>query len=165
MAPPGRSRVNKALPHLRGRVGHISRRRRVRLYVVSLATWSTGVVWLLFHYFVKTVDRFGFETPHPAEKWCLIGHATVSFYAIWWFGLLWPNHIKSSWKLHIRRGTGGVLFGCTALLIATGCALYYIGNDRVRSWTSVLHWGVGFAGAVAFIIHLLTRTSRAPGHA
>lgn len=161
MAPLGHSSVSQALPHLRGRVGHMSQRRRMRLYAVSMATWCTGVVWLVLHYFIKSVDRFGFDAPHPAEKWFLIGHAAVSFYAIWWFGLLWPNHIKTSWKLHIRRWTGGVLFGCTALLIGTGCALYYIGSDRLRSWTAVLHWGVGLAALAAFIAHLLTRTARA----
>src|SRR5690348_8922556 len=114
---------------VRGRIGHMSRGRRFRLYAVSIGTWCTGIAWLLFHYFVKTVDSFGFEAPHPAEKWSLITHALVSFYALWWFGLLWPNHIKSSWKLHIRRGTGGLLFGCVAWLTVTGCALYYIGSD------------------------------------
>lgn len=148
--------------HLRARVGHMSHTRRVRLYVVSLACWCSGLAWLLFHYFMSSVDRFGFQAPHPGEKWSLIAHAIVSFYAIWWFGLLWPNHIKASWRLHIRRITGGVLFGCVAWLIATGCALYYIGSDRLRSWTSVLHWAVGLAALAAFLVHLMTRTSRAP---
>jgi hypothetical protein len=155
--------MTKELPHVRGRVGHMSRGRRLRLYGVSLATWITGVVWLIFHYFVRTVDQFGFEVPHPGEKWSLISHALVSFYAIWWFGLLWPNHVKSSWKLHIRRTTGGVLFGCVAWLSLTGWALYYIGSDRWRSWTSVSHWIVGVGGLIAFVVHLLTRTARAPG--
>jgi hypothetical protein len=152
-------------PHLRGRVGHMSRTRRLRLYAVSLACWCTGVAWLPVHYFVRTVDRFGFEAPHPAEHWFLVAHAMSSFYVIWWFGLLWPNHIKGSWRLHIRRGTGGVLFGCTAWLILTGCALYYLGSDVLRSWTSVLHWAVGLAALVAFVVHLLTRTPRATEHA
>jgi hypothetical protein len=155
----------EAQRHARGRVGHMSRGRRFRLYTVSIASWCTGVVWLLFHYFVKTVDRFGFEAPHPAEKWLLISHALVSFYALWWFGLLWPNHIKSSWKLHIRRGTGGLLFGCMAWLCVSGCALYYIGSDFWRSWTSILHWAVGVGALFAFVLHLLTRTARAPGNA
>jgi len=137
--------MSKEAHHIRGRIGHMSRARRFKTVRREPRVWCTGVVWLLFHYFVKTVDRFGFEAPHPAEKWSLISHAFVSFYALWWFGLLWPNHVKSSWKLHIRRGTGGVLFGCTAWLTVTGCALYYIGSDFWRFWTSILHWTIGLA--------------------
>lgn len=145
----------------RGRVGHMSRLRRFTLYGVNLAAWGTGVLWLLFHYFLKTTDSFGFENSNPAEKWWLIVHALFSFYALWWFGLLWPNHIKKSWKAHIRRGTGGTLFGCAAWLSLTGYALYYVGSLAWRSWVSILHWTVGLAALVAFIVHLRTRTPRA----
>ena len=146
--------------HGRGRVGHMPKRRRYSLYGVSLAVWLTGAVWLIFHYFVKQVDNFGFEAPHPAEKWSLIVHAGFSFYVLWWFGMLWPNHIKKSWKTHVRRGTGGTLFGFAAWLTLTGYALYYLGSDVWRSWVSVLHWAVGLGALVAFMLHLLTRTPR-----
>lgn len=138
----------------------MSRARRFTLYGVSSAVWITGALWLLFHYFLKKTDAFGFESSHPGEKWWLISHAFFSFFAIWWFGLLWPNHIKKSWKALIRRGTGGLLFGCTAWLSLTGYALYYIGSDIWRSWISILHWAIGLGALVAFIYHLQTRTPR-----
>ncbi len=146
----------------RGRVGHLSRHRRLAIYAVSLTVWITGALWLIYHYFLKTEDSFGFENPRPEEKWWLTTHALASFYALWWFGLLWPNHIKRSWNTHVRRGTGGLLFACTAWLCVTGCALYYLVNDRWRSWDSILHWAVGLAALAAFALHLLTRTPRAP---
>ena len=145
----------------RGRVGHMSSARRWVLYGTSLAVWLTGAVWLIFRYFIQATDSFGFASPHPAQKWWLIGHAVTSFYGLWWFGLLWPNHVKKSWKAHIRRWTGGVIFGCTAWLALSGCALYYIGNEEVRSWFSLSHWVVGLAALVAFVVHLRTRTPRA----
>lgn len=144
----------------RGRIGHLPRRRRLTIYVVSIGVWITGAVWLLFHYFVREVDKFGFENAHPAEKWWLIGHAAFALMAVWLFGVLWPGHVKKSWHQKIRRGTGGALFGVTAWLTLTGLALYYIGSDAWRSWTSILHWTVGLAGLGVFAFHLLTRTPR-----
>ena len=144
----------------RARVGHLSRLRRYSLYFASAGICATGVVWLYAHYFLESVDSFGFAGPHPAEKWSLIAHAGVAFYGIWWFGLLWPNHIYKSWKARIRRATGGVLFGCVAWLTLTGYALYYIGSERWRSWFSILHWVVGLAAAAAFAVHLRTRSPR-----
>jgi hypothetical protein len=151
--------MTKANP-ARGRVGHLPHQRRNSIYAVSAGVWATGVLWLLFHYFVKTTDKFGFESPHPLEHWWLIGHAAFAFLAIWYFGILWPGHVKKSWTLKIRRGTGGVLFGFTAWLILTGFVLYYVGSDFWRNLTSLAHWIPGVVALVAFLVHLLTRTPR-----
>lgn len=138
----------------------MSRLRRYSLYLVSGCVCLSGASWLYAHYLLQAVDSFGFEGAHPAEKWSLIAHAALSFYGMWWFGMLWPNHITKSWKAQIRRVTGGILFGCIAWLMLTGCALYYIGSETWRSWFSILHWAIGVAVAVAFIVHLRTRSPR-----
>jgi hypothetical protein len=148
----------------KGRIGHLQRPRRLTVYAVSIGVWVTGAIWLLFHYFVKQVDKFGFENAHPAEKWWLIGHAAFAFMSIWLFGVLWPAHVKKSWTAHIRRGSGGTLFGITTWLALTGLALYYIGSDTWRSWTSILHWAPGLGAVAIFAWHLLTRTPRSDKH-
>jgi hypothetical protein len=145
---------------LRGRIGHLPKRRRWTVYITSVGVWLTGAVWLIFHYFIKKVDQFGFENVHPAEKWWLIAHASFAFAAMWLFGVLWPGHVKKSWNAHIRRWSGGTLFGVTLWLSLTGFALYYIGSDAWRSWTSLSHWIAGLAALAAFLWHLITRTPR-----
>ena len=147
----------------KGRVGHLTKRRRYNVYVTSLGVFLTGVVWLIFKYFIKQVDQFGFENAHPGQKWALIAHAAFGFYSLWLFGVLWPAHVKRSWNSHIRRGSGGTLFGVTAWLGLTGLALYYIGSDFWREATSLSHWIIGLGALVVFIIHLLTRTPRGSG--
>ena len=141
------------------RVGALPTRRRLNIYAIAIGVWVTGVLWLIYHYFVRIIDNFGFENSHPLEQWWLIAHAIFSFAAVWMFGVLWPNHIKKGWKMKARRPTGGGLFGVILWLTLTGLALYYIGSDAWRSWTSILHWTVGLAGIVVFIWHLVTRTS------
>jgi hypothetical protein len=146
--------------HARGHIGHMSRPRRYALYCVSCAVWLTGAVWLLLNYFPGRPNSLGFPTPNPVQTPILIAHAVISFYAIWWFGLLWPNHIKKSWRTRIRRGTGGTLFGFAVWLMGTGIALYYVASDGLRGWTSKAHWIVGLAALGVFALHLLTRTAR-----
>ncbi|NBR18198.1 MAG: hypothetical protein EBT81_10105, partial [Gammaproteobacteria bacterium] len=65
------------------RTGVLPPGRRRLLHGVALGTWSTGAVWLVFHYFVRVVDEFGFDNPHPQQRWWLIGHAVFSFAAVW----------------------------------------------------------------------------------
>jgi hypothetical protein len=145
------------------RVGALPTRRRLNIYGIAIGVWVTGAVWLVYHYFVRTIDNFGFENVHPHQQWWLIAHAVFSFAAVWMFGVLWPNHIKKGWKLNTQRLTGGSLFGVITWLTLTGLALYYIGDDALRSWTSILHWGVGLAGLAVFLIHLRTGPSRETG--
>ncbi len=146
------------------RIGTLPRRRKIMVYTVSIGSLVTGVVWLLYHYFIRTVDQFGFESPDPNQKWWIIAHAVFSFFAVWAFGVLWTNHVKRGWRAKVRRLTGGMLFGLTVWLTLTGVALYYIGQDDWRSWTSVLHWGAGLAAFAAFIWHLYFQRSPAEDH-
>lgn len=135
------------------RTGVLPVGRRRLLHGLAIGTWLTGAVWLVFHYFVRTVDQFGFENPHPQQQWWLIAHAVFSFGAVWMFGALWSDHIVRGWKARLRRPTGGTLFGVSAWLTLTGCALYYIGNDFWREWTSLAHWIVGLLALIVFVIH------------
>ncbi|MFK7956885.1 MAG: hypothetical protein AB8B96_12400 [Lysobacterales bacterium] len=39
-------------------------------------------------------------------------------------------------------------------MILTGYALYYIGNDAVRYWLSLLHWVAGGPALAVFFLHI-----------
>lgn len=153
-----RGRVRKATP--KGRVGVLPRGRKNAIYAISSGVWCTGGLWLIYHYFVRQTDGFGFEGPHPLEKWWLIAHAAFGVWAVWMFGLLWPNHIKLGWTTRTRWISGGTLFLAVAWLTLSGFLLYYLGSDRWRSWTSLGHWILGLAGPVAFFLHLPFRGLR-----
>jgi hypothetical protein len=144
----------------RTKVGHIPSRRRLGIYSIGIGVWLTGVLWLVFHYFIKTEDEFGIENSTPYEQVWLVGHAAFSFFAIWMFGVLWLSHIKLGWNAKMNRVTGGTLFAVIAILILTGFGLYYLGNANLRSWTSVIHWVVGLAALIFFVVHRFPRLSR-----
>ncbi|MFO1425746.1 MAG: hypothetical protein U1F11_01970 [Steroidobacteraceae bacterium] len=143
-------------------MGALPTRRRRWVRALASGTWITGVVWLYFRYFVTVTDRFGFEGPHPQQHWWLVAHAAASFGAVWMYGVLWPGHVLRCWRSHLRRWSGGTLFGVTLWLILTGFALYYLGSDRLRDWTSILHWAVGLAAIGAWLVH---RRANRPGAA
>jgi hypothetical protein len=136
----------------------MARGRRVLVYGIGLGVWLTGGLWLVFHYFIRSVDEFGFAGPSPLERRWLVAHAAFAVAAVWIFGLLWPSHIKPGWAIRMQRPAGGTLFAVIAWLILSGFALYYIGASEWRSWTSVSHWAVGLAAIAVFVVHLLTKT-------
>ena len=135
----------------------MSARRRWILYVVDGGVWGTGVLWLIYHYFLRKQGPFGFVN-NPLEHWWIVAHAALSFGAIWLFGLVWA-HVAGGWSMRWRRWSGGTLFGVLTVLIFSGYGLYYIDSQKIHSWVSILHWGVGLAALAAFVIHRLSKSA------
>ena len=138
----------------------ISRRRRLLTYVVGAGLWATGALWLLFHFFLQRQTDFG-PTPHPLEYWWRSTHGFFGFASLWTFGLLWGAHVADAWKSGRHRVSGSALFAVLCWLIVSGYLLYYLGNDRLISVVSMLHWSVGLLLPVPFIIHRLSRPTSA----
>ena len=134
--------------------------RRAAVYAIGLGLWSSGGLWLLFHYFVVHHGAFG-PSPDPAEPWWLTLHGAFAFAAIGMFGFLWGVHIVAGWSAGRRRRSGGLLAGALAWLMVSGYLLYYLGDEDLRAIVSVLHWSIGLASPIALIAHGLTRRHRA----
>lgn len=131
--------------------------RRWTVYAISFATWLTGVLWLIYHYFMTTEGRFGPVT-HPLEPIWIRLHAAFSFFAIAILGLLWGVHILRGWHANWRRWSGGTLVAIFIVLTVTGYGLYYALDEQWRNWTSLIHWVVGLAAIAAFFIHWLSKS-------
>ena len=137
----------------------LSRTQRASIYAIGIGIWLTGVLWLLFHYFVVYPGRFG-PTTSPLEPWWLALHGAFAFTVIWIFGLLWGVHVPAGWSRGRRRPSGGVLAGLLGWLIVSGYLLYYAGGEEFRAGVSLAHWIIGLAAPIAFLAHRLNRHRR-----
>ena len=75
------------------RIGALPPARRRAVHVIGALVWVTGAVWLIFKYFVRVPDEFGFDNPHPLMGSWMIAHAFASLGAVWLFGVLWRGHV------------------------------------------------------------------------
>lgn len=137
----------------------IGRTRRLGIYATGSGLWLSGGLWLLFHYFMQSRGDFTLA-PHPLEAWWLRLHGAFAFGAIWVFGLLWSVHVTPGWADGKRRRSGAVLVGLFLWLTLTGYLLYYLGHERLRSLTSLLHWSLGLLLPGPFLLHRLVATQR-----
>src|SRR5690242_6476533 len=112
--------LNRASEPNRGPIA-LPLRRRFTLYGIALGVWLTGVLWLIYHYFLRQEGPFGFKN-NPLEHLWIVLHAAFGFAAIWMFGVLWSVHVKHAWELRWRRRSGGTLFGFVLALSLTGYA-------------------------------------------
>ena len=134
-------------------VGQLPRRYQIGIYALSAGLFLSGVLWLYFHYFVRVVDQFGFENPHPAQGKLLILHAAFALPSVWIFGFLWRSHVKPAWRAQLKRVSGGSIWMLVLLMGLSGYALYYIGSERIRDIVSVTHWVLGIAAGIALPVH------------
>ena len=70
----------------------LGRSRRLALYVVGCGVWTSGALWLLFHYLLVQQGEFGPKIS-TLEPWWLKLHGAFAFATLWIFGLLWGVHV------------------------------------------------------------------------
>ena len=137
-------------PH--GEALRLERWHRLVVYGVSLALTITGLLWLLFHYFVHQQGAFG-QKPHPLTMWWLRLHGAAAMLALVGAGSLTLTHMRRAWRLRRNRGWGGALGMASIILIATGYLLYYAADEDLRNVTSLSHWIVGLACVALLPLH------------
>ncbi len=130
--------------------------RRWLIYGIGAGVWTSGVLWLLFHYFLMRSTELG-PAPNPMEPWWLAVHAGFGFATVWMMGLLWGVHIVGGWRMRRHRVSGATLLTFLGWLVLSGYLLYYLGGDQSRALVSLAHWVIGLALPIPFLVHWLVR--------
>ncbi len=130
----------------------LSARHRRSLDFFAILLWASGVAWLIAHYALRSSDPLA--GAHPSEPWWLRLHggAVIGFLVA--FGALLPGHIRRGWRQELNRASGLTMIVVAAVLALTGYGLYYVVDDAWRASTSVIHWVVGLASAIALTVHV-----------
>lgn len=129
----------------------LSRRHKIAFYGILVVVFATGAIWAWLHYLAHGENDFGSSR---AETWTLTIHGLFAAASLLVIGSLLPLHIKFAWRARRNRVNGVFFISIVTLLILSGYALYYIGNERLRSWTSWIHLIVGLALPVLLVFHI-----------
>ncbi len=140
----------------------LSRRHELWVYGTGAVLSLSGIGWLICHYLLPTPTA----GPHPLEVWWLRLHGAAVVGFLITLGTLLPAHVVYGWRHRMNRGSGIPMLAAAALLGLSGYGLYYLVDDRLRSWTSTLHWIVGLAATALLALHSLLgkRGARARSH-
>ena len=79
------------------------------LYTVGVLLVLSGILWLVFHHFVRIDGEFG-PTLHPLEPWWLRLHGMAGAAFLIGFGSVLPGHVRRAWGAARNRITGTVFF-------------------------------------------------------
>lgn len=130
----------------------LSRRHERCVYVIGGVIFVSGLGWLGDHYLFAGSAEFG-ERHGAFEPWWLRLHGAAMMLGLIVLGSLFPGHVARAWRTGVNRRSGLVILSVAVLLTATGWALYYIGDEDTRAWTSVVHWLVGLVSGAALVVH------------
>ena len=149
---PGGPPAAHARPH-RGEAAALEAWHRRAVYAVMATLAGSGILWLLYHQFLRIATPFG-EGPHPLEVWWLRLHGLAAMLALIALGSLLATHVRRAWRQHRNRHSGAVLGIVLAVLIGTGYALYYFGSEETRPAISAVHWCLGLAVVAVLLTHI-----------
>lgn len=126
---------------------------RLFIYGSTAATWITGILWLVFHHYIRHEGAFGPEA-HPLEHHWLALHGAAAFLTAWSLGLIWMNHVRRGWSGQRNRWNGRLLTLLLLVLVASGWGLYYLGEEGLREHLSQLHWILGILLGAWLPLHI-----------
>ncbi|HUN94487.1 MAG TPA: hypothetical protein VMU33_20710 [Burkholderiaceae bacterium] len=138
----------------------LTRRHEAWVLAVAALLFASGVAWLLLRAGARGLDEGG-EGRAALLAGCLRVHGAATMIFLVVIGTLLPLHMNRAWHQRRHRVTGVLVATAVALLVATGYALYYAGDEDLRPWISVAHWAVGLAGLPALGWHVVQGKRRA----
>lgn len=123
---------------------------RWAIYIAFAVLFLTGAVWL-----VADALKESDEIWQQSAANLLMVHGGAAMLALMLLGALVPLHLRRAWRARKNRITGTVMATFNVVLIVTAFGLYYAGSDVVRPWISRLHYGLGLALPVLFLVHVV----------
>jgi hypothetical protein len=136
--------------HSRPDTIRLKRLQRNSLYAVLSLLFLSGVAWAYWNYFMGSSGDFEVS----AKAWAMKIHGAAAMAILVLIGMLLSGHIRFAWRAHRNRANGSVFLTAFAVLTVTGYGLYYVGDERLRAWTSWIHLVVGLALPILLLIHI-----------
>ena len=135
----------------------LPRAYRLTLYATGAVLLLTGAAWAWLHYRVD--ERIAV----PVNAWLMKIHGGAAMLALVLIGSVLFQHVGAGWRLARNRSSGITALALSALLAVTGYLLYYAGDERVRSFSSLLHLAVGVIAPLLLAVHVLPRFTPGAG--
>lgn len=137
----------------------LSRLHQAVLYGTFAVLFLTGAAWFALNDGLAWLGYDG--AGHPLSPFLLAVHGAAAMAALLVLGSLIPQHVKRAWSERRNRFTGGLMFSTQVLLVVTGYALYYAGDEGMRGVADVLHLAIGLGFPLFLVWHVVVGRRRA----
>ncbi|MGE0072964.1 MAG: hypothetical protein AB7S55_07875 [Thiomonas sp.] len=131
------------------------RRFSAVLHTVLLVVLASGLLLLPGALRVHWECSVPWALSAEQRVWVAALHAAGFMAMFGLIGALWTVHIRAGWirRENLRSGVG--LLGLFGLLGLSGLGLYYAGNERLQSWSALVHLLAGGLLPVGYLAHRL----------
>ena len=143
-------RAGKIIALLQEKVRLEPNHRRL-FYLVFAILWLSGALWLVAEW-RKPGDLGPVRTPVQTLSMKIHGAAMLGYLAM--LGTLW-THVRRGFALRANRLSGTLVIGVNVALLLSGWMLYYVTEDVLREWSSLIHWSIGMATVLLLSGHIL----------
>lgn len=123
--------------------------------------WIAVLVWITGLLLASSTLEIHFEYTLPWQLNEVLKHHTTTIHAVlaftllWLFGAIWTIHVRSGWRKKMNRKSGMLLMLTFVIIIFSGLGIYYLGDERLASFTALSHLSVGCLFPVLLITHII----------
>jgi hypothetical protein len=123
---------------------------RQLFYLVFAVLWLSGALWLIAEW-LKQADLGPVRTPLQTLSMKIHGAAMLGYLAM--LGTLW-THVRRGYALRTNRLSGTLLIAVNVALLLSGWMLYYVSEDVLREWSTLIHWSIGLVTVLLLSGHI-----------
>lgn len=134
--------------------------QRRSVYTAGAVLFLSGAAWLALHYLGGAREALD-SAMHAAQAWALRVHGAAASAVLVVLGSVLATHVPAAWANRVNAATGLAVIAVVLVLAVTGWALYYAGDEALRTSVSALHWALGLAAAPLLAVHARKRQAGA----
>jgi thiamine biosynthesis lipoprotein len=127
------------------------------LHLTTALAWSTGLVYAILRYFVKSEDAFGVVN-HPLEPHLQHLHILLTPLMVFAIGVIWRRHVWTSWRSGqgSRRRSGIGMALILGPMVLSGYLIQVVLAEGWRAAWVVIHVTASLVWLAGYGFHVLT---------
>jgi hypothetical protein len=133
----------------------VTRAQRLLLHLSLALTTTTGIVFAVMKYFMKSDDEFAVAN-HPWQPHMLAAHVVIAPLLVFVLGWTFSNHMlpKLRFSDETRRKSGISSLALIAPMVLSAYLLQIATNESLRHAMAIAHWVSSGLFVIAYLVHL-----------
>ncbi|MEK2644182.1 hypothetical protein [Bdellovibrio sp. BCCA] len=127
------------------------------IHSIFFLSFVTGALLFPTILVLKLEWNFPWRLPTEQRDWIVILHVVLGFTVFTVLGALSSVHVRLGFRKKAKRVSGVALMSFIVGLGMTGMGILYLGDEKLSTYASVVHFSIGTLLTLSYVIHMLTK--------
>ena len=134
---------------------------KLMLYGVALAVLISGILLVPTMLDLRLEWDMPWRLPLAGRTAAVAAHLGAALWLMMLFGAAWTVHMRLGWRAKHNLVSGLFIVGLMLVLALSSVGIYYLGDEDLSLWASLIHTVIGLSLPLMFVYHITLGKRRA----